>query len=68
MMVLLVRYTVILLCIKHSCISRFILDNVHLVKGKRVLDFGCGCGASGLAAKASKAKHVTFNDIDKGIA
>ncbi|KAK4323213.1 hypothetical protein Pmani_006064 [Petrolisthes manimaculis] len=48
-----------------QAVSRFILDNAHLVKGKRVLDFGCGCGASGLAAKTSTAKHVTFNDIDK---
>jgi len=37
----------------------------NLVSGKRVLDFGCGCGASGLAATVSKAKSVIFNDIDQ---
>lgn len=37
-----------------------------MVKGKTVLDFGCGCGASGLAAKSVGAKRVTFNDIDEG--
>ncbi|XP_071534939.1 electron transfer flavoprotein beta subunit lysine methyltransferase-like isoform X2 [Panulirus ornatus] len=48
-----------------QAVSRFVLDNSHLVKGKCVLDFGCGCGASGLAAKVSKAKQVTFNDVDE---
>lgn len=42
------------------------MDSPYLVKGKRVLDFGCGCGASGLAALKSKAKMVMFNDIDEG--
>lgn len=45
--------------------SRFILDNPELVRGKTVLDFGCGCGASGLAAKSVGARQVTFNDIDE---
>ena len=45
---------------------RFILDNPALVRGKTVLDFGCGCGASGLAAKTVDARRVTFNDIDEG--
>lgn len=48
-----------------SC-HRYILDNSSLVQGKTVLDFGCGCGASGLAAKKVGAKQVTFNDIDEG--
>ncbi|MPC26793.1 electron transfer flavoprotein beta subunit lysine methyltransferase-like [Portunus trituberculatus] len=48
-----------------QAVSRFILDNPAVVKGKTVLDFGCGCGASGLAAKSAGAKRVTFNDIDE---
>lgn len=48
------------------CCHRYILDNPSLVRGKTVLDFGCGCGASGLAAKKVGAKQVTFNDIDEG--
>ncbi|KAK7037723.1 Electron transfer flavoprotein beta subunit lysine methyltransferase, partial [Halocaridina rubra] len=48
-----------------QAVSRYLIDNKHLVKGKNVLDFGCGCGASGLSAKLSGAKHVMFNDIDK---
>ncbi|KAG0723918.1 Electron transfer flavoprotein beta subunit lysine methyltransferase [Chionoecetes opilio] len=48
-----------------QAVSRFILDNPALVRGKTVLDFGCGCGASGLAAKSVGAKQVTFNDIDE---
>uniref|UniRef100_A0A0P4WHH7 ETFB lysine methyltransferase n=1 Tax=Scylla olivacea TaxID=85551 RepID=A0A0P4WHH7_SCYOL len=48
-----------------QAVSRFILDNPGLVKGKTVLDFGCGCGASGLLAKSVGAKKVTFNDIDE---
>ncbi|XP_064093473.1 electron transfer flavoprotein beta subunit lysine methyltransferase-like isoform X3 [Macrobrachium nipponense] len=47
-----------------QALSRYLLDNKAVVKGKRVLDFGTGCGASGLAAKLSGAGHVTFNDID----
>ena len=45
---------------------RYVIDNKPLVSGKKVLDFGAGCGASGLAAKASGASHITFNDIDPG--
>lgn len=48
-----------------QAVSRYILDNSSLVQGKTVLDFGCGCGASGLAAKKVGAKQVTFNDIDE---
>lgn len=48
-----------------QAVARYVLDSPYLVKGKRVLDFGCGCGASGLAALKSKAKMVMFNDIDE---
>lgn len=29
-----------------------------------MLDLGCGCGASAIAAKLSGAAHVVANDID----
>nr|XP_045597158.1 electron transfer flavoprotein beta subunit lysine methyltransferase-like [Procambarus clarkii]XP_045597159.1 electron transfer flavoprotein beta subunit lysine methyltransferase-like [Procambarus clarkii]XP_045597160.1 electron transfer flavoprotein beta subunit lysine methyltransferase-like [Procambarus clarkii]XP_045597161.1 electron transfer flavoprotein beta subunit lysine methyltransferase-like [Procambarus clarkii] len=48
-----------------QAVSRFVLDNSQIIKGKKVLDFGSGCGASGLAAKLCRAKQVTFNDIDE---
>ncbi|KAG7158870.1 Electron transfer flavoprotein beta subunit lysine methyltransferase-like [Homarus americanus] len=48
-----------------QAVSRYVLDNSHIVKGKSILDFGSGCGASGLAAKLSEAEQVTFNDIDE---
>ncbi|XP_076067330.1 electron transfer flavoprotein beta subunit lysine methyltransferase-like isoform X2 [Oratosquilla oratoria] len=48
-----------------QALTRFILDSPSLVVKQKVLDFGCGCGASGLAAKIMKAESVTFNDIDK---
>lgn len=49
-----------------QALTRYVLDTGrNLVSGKHVLDFGCGCGASGLAAVANKAKSVIFNDIDQ---
>ncbi|XP_068212983.1 electron transfer flavoprotein beta subunit lysine methyltransferase-like isoform X3 [Palaemon carinicauda] len=47
-----------------QALSRYLFDNRDAVKGRKILDFGTGCGASGLAAKISGAGHVTFNDID----
>jgi predicted RNA methylase len=43
------------------------LDNVELVAGMSVLDIGCGCGASAIAAKLGGAKIVVANDIDEGM-
>uniref|UniRef100_A0A182XZH2 ETFB lysine methyltransferase n=1 Tax=Anopheles stephensi TaxID=30069 RepID=A0A182XZH2_ANOST len=42
----------------------FILDTGHVFHGKSVLDVGCGCGASAIAALMVGARHVTANDID----
>ncbi|KAM3958020.1 electron transfer flavoprotein beta subunit lysine methyltransferase [Aphomia sociella] len=44
--------------------ARYILDNGSIVKNRRVLDVGCGCGAGSVAAAMMSAKHVTANDID----
>lgn len=34
------------------------------IRGKNVLDFGCGCGIAGIAALRGGAARVTANDID----
>nr|XP_049706329.1 electron transfer flavoprotein beta subunit lysine methyltransferase-like [Helicoverpa armigera] len=44
--------------------ARYILDNGDLVKNRKVLDVGCGCGAGSIAASKMKAKRVVANDID----
>lgn len=49
-----------------QALTRFILDHPEVVRGKSVLDFGTGCGASAIAAQLSGAKRVTANDIDPG--
>ncbi|XP_037301111.1 electron transfer flavoprotein beta subunit lysine methyltransferase isoform X2 [Manduca sexta] len=43
---------------------RYILDNGDLIKDRKVLDVGCGCGAGSIAAIRMKAKYVLANDID----
>ncbi|XP_068624236.1 electron transfer flavoprotein beta subunit lysine methyltransferase-like [Battus philenor] len=45
--------------------ARYILDNEHVVKNRSVLDVGCGCGASSIAAAIAGAKRIVANDIDK---
>uniref|UniRef100_A0A182IY09 ETFB lysine methyltransferase n=1 Tax=Anopheles atroparvus TaxID=41427 RepID=A0A182IY09_ANOAO len=47
-----------------QALTRFILDTGSLFRGKSVLDVGCGCGASSIAAKMVGASFVTANDID----
>ncbi|XP_030028524.1 electron transfer flavoprotein beta subunit lysine methyltransferase isoform X1 [Manduca sexta] len=44
--------------------ARYILDNGDLIKDRKVLDVGCGCGAGSIAAIRMKAKYVLANDID----
>ncbi|XP_045540060.1 electron transfer flavoprotein beta subunit lysine methyltransferase [Papilio machaon] len=44
--------------------ARYILDNKHLVKGRVVVDVGCGCGASAIAAAMGNARRAVANDID----
>ena len=45
-------------------LARFLLDNPQLVRGKRVLDFGCGSGVVAIAAGLAGAREVLACDID----
>ncbi|XP_061773800.1 electron transfer flavoprotein beta subunit lysine methyltransferase [Nerophis ophidion] len=47
-----------------QALSRYLLDNPGVCKGKSVLDLGSGCGASAIAAKLCGAACVVANDID----
>uniref|UniRef100_A0A3Q2T1I4 Electron transfer flavoprotein beta subunit lysine methyltransferase n=1 Tax=Fundulus heteroclitus TaxID=8078 RepID=A0A3Q2T1I4_FUNHE len=47
-----------------QALSRYILDNPDVCRGRAVLDLGSGCGASSIAAKLCCAAHVVANDID----
>ncbi|XP_051548479.1 electron transfer flavoprotein beta subunit lysine methyltransferase isoform X2 [Myxocyprinus asiaticus] len=42
----------------------YLLNNPEVSTGRKVLDLGCGCGASAIAAKLSGASHVVASDID----
>ncbi|SCX09753.1 ribosomal protein L11 methyltransferase [Agrobacterium sp. DSM 25558] len=45
-------------------LARYVLDNPHIVSGKRVLDFASGSGLVAIAAAKAGAAHVTAVDID----
>jgi predicted nicotinamide N-methyase len=45
-------------------LARWVLDHPELVRGRRVLDFGCGGGVAGLAAARAGAGAVLFADVD----
>jgi predicted nicotinamide N-methyase len=47
-----------------QALSRYLLDNPELVRGKAVLDFGAGSGLQGLAAARAGAARVLALDID----
>ncbi|XP_042562751.1 electron transfer flavoprotein beta subunit lysine methyltransferase [Clupea harengus] len=47
-----------------QALSRYLLNNPEVSRGKKVLDLGSGCGASAIAAKLCSASHVVANDID----
>jgi predicted nicotinamide N-methyase len=47
-----------------QALSRYVLDNAALVRGKRVLDFAAGSGIAALAARRAGAAHVTASDLD----
>lgn len=46
-------------------LTRYMLDNPKIVKNKTCLDFGCGSGASSIAAMMCGAKKAVANDIDE---
>jgi predicted nicotinamide N-methyase len=45
-------------------LARYVLDNPHLVAGRRVLDFAAGSGLVAIAAAKAGAAHVTACDLD----
>lgn len=45
-------------------LARYILDNPAWVKGKRVVDFGCGSGVVAVAAALAGAREVIACDVD----
>lgn len=47
-----------------QAIARHLLDNPHLARGRRVLDFAAGCGIGALAAARAGAAHVEAVEID----
>jgi predicted nicotinamide N-methyase len=47
-----------------QALARYILDNPERVTGKRVFDFGAGCGVEAVAAMHCGASRVLASDID----
>lgn len=47
-----------------QALARYLLNNPEVSAGRKVLDLGCGCGASAIAARLSGASCVVANDID----
>lgn len=47
-----------------AALAAHVLANPDLVQGKRVLDFGAGCGIAGLAAARAGAARVLAHDPD----
>ena len=48
-----------------QALARYLLDNVALVAGRRVLDLGAGSGLASIAAMKSGAASVLAADIDR---
>lgn len=46
-------------------LARYLLDNPHLVAGKRVVDVGCGSGVVAIAAALAGAHQVFGCDLDE---
>ncbi|XP_027700091.1 electron transfer flavoprotein beta subunit lysine methyltransferase [Vombatus ursinus] len=47
-----------------QALSRYLLDNPDIVRGRSLLDLGSGCGATAIAAKMSGALRILANDVD----
>jgi predicted nicotinamide N-methyase len=48
-----------------QALARVILDRPELVRGRRVFDFGSGCGLAAIAAARSGASRVVACDLDE---
>ena len=48
-----------------QAIARYVLDHPQEVRGRRVLDLGCGSAICAIAAARSGAAHVDAADIDE---
>ena len=48
-----------------QALARYILDNPHIVAGKRVIDFASGSGIVAIAAMKAGAIHTLAADIDE---
>ncbi|KAJ2945033.1 hypothetical protein O0L34_g1929 [Tuta absoluta] len=44
--------------------AKYILENGEVVRNRKIIDIGCGCGAGSIAAAKMRAKYVLANDID----
>ncbi|XP_007502594.1 electron transfer flavoprotein beta subunit lysine methyltransferase [Monodelphis domestica] len=47
-----------------QALTRYLLDNPDVVRGRSLLDVGSGCGATAIAAKMSGASRILANDVD----
>lgn len=47
-----------------QALARHALDHPEIVRGRRVLDFACGCGVSAIAAALAGAESVSAVEID----
>ncbi|MEB2845445.1 methyltransferase [Rhizobiales bacterium RZME27] len=47
-----------------TVLARYLLDQPEVMRGRRVLDLGCGSGVVGIAAAKAGAARVTASDID----
>lgn len=47
-----------------QALARHVLDHQEIARGKRVLDFACGCAIAGIAAARAGAAQVLASDID----
>lgn len=48
-----------------QALARFVLDQPHLVRGRRVLSFASGAGLEAIAAAKAGAAQVIANDVDQ---
>jgi len=47
-----------------QALTRLLLDEPDRAQGRRVVDFGAGCGIAAIAASKAGARHVLASDLD----